>query len=531
LSTVIEEPRKQPAPQAVGPRADTLAASVLIMLGMTVAQRLIGLGRGVMFCRWLDPEQLGKWDVAFGFLNLAAPLVVLGLPGSFGRYAEYFRARGQFRTFLRRTSLVSMVMCVVATAVMIVQRAWFSQLIFGTPDESEVVVWLALCLAMVVMHNLLTALFIAVRMYRFVTVLQFVQSVGFAILSLGLVLAWQLGASGIVIGYGVATVVSALGAFAWLRDLSRSEQDAGIAVPHGTFWAKLLPFAIWMWMTNLLANLFEVIDRYMIIHHSGLDAHEALRQVGFYHSSRIIPLLFVAIAGLLGSMITPHLSQDWEAQRRDAVIRRLNFVLKTMALTLFAISVCVLAVAPVLFQVAFQNKFGGGLHVLPWTLTYCAWFGILAVAQNYLWCAERPGLASFSLLAGLLLNISLNSVLLPRYGLSGAVWATTAANCTSLLLTFWLSTREGMQFDRGTWLLVAAPASLGCGLGWAAGLLAALLIAVLSTDRVFTRSEKQHVGDLLRQGRHKINSALGTLRRVRTEPPAGKLSLSSPDVY
>ncbi len=67
---------------------------------MTVAQRLIGFGRGVLFCRWLSPEQLGQWDVAFAFLNLAGPLVVLGLPGSFGRYVEHFRHRGQFRTFL-----------------------------------------------------------------------------------------------------------------------------------------------------------------------------------------------------------------------------------------------------------------------------------------------------------------------------------------------------------------------------------------------------------------------------------------------
>ena len=60
-----------------------------------------------MFCRWLEPEQLGQWDVAFGFLNLAAPLAVLGLPGSFGRYVEYFRQRGQFHVFLRRTTFVS----------------------------------------------------------------------------------------------------------------------------------------------------------------------------------------------------------------------------------------------------------------------------------------------------------------------------------------------------------------------------------------------------------------------------------------
>ena len=87
---------------------DTLATSVMLMLVMTVLQRLVGFGRGIAFCRWLDPEQLGQWDVAFGFINLAAPLALLGLPGSFGRYFEYYRQRGQVRLFLRRATALCM---------------------------------------------------------------------------------------------------------------------------------------------------------------------------------------------------------------------------------------------------------------------------------------------------------------------------------------------------------------------------------------------------------------------------------------
>ena len=120
-----------------------------------------------------------------------------------------------------------------------------------------------------------------------------------------------------------------------------------------------------MWITNLLANLFEVIDRYMIIHHSGMEATEALRQVGYYHSSRIVPLLFVAVAGLLGSMITPHLSHDWESGRRHAVEHVDLTWLKLMAFCLMAASIVVLFFAPLLFRVAFQDKFQGGLVVLP----------------------------------------------------------------------------------------------------------------------------------------------------------------------
>ena len=81
-------------------------SGVFILLVATVLQRLVGFVREVLFCRWLDAEQLGQWDMAFGFLMVAAPLAVLSLPGTFGRYVERYRQQGQLRRFLRRTALV-----------------------------------------------------------------------------------------------------------------------------------------------------------------------------------------------------------------------------------------------------------------------------------------------------------------------------------------------------------------------------------------------------------------------------------------
>ena len=64
------------------------------------------------FVAGLSPDELGQWDMAFGFFTLAAPLTVLGLPGSFGRYVEFFRQRGQLRTLLRRTAIASGILTV-----------------------------------------------------------------------------------------------------------------------------------------------------------------------------------------------------------------------------------------------------------------------------------------------------------------------------------------------------------------------------------------------------------------------------------
>ncbi len=512
MSAIIEEPPRADT-NGLAPHAETLAASVVILLVMTVAQRLVGFGRGVLFCRWLPPEQLGQWDVAFGFLNLAGPLVVLGLPGSFGRYVEYFRHRGQFRTFLWRTALVTAVASAAATAGIIWYRDWFSRLIFGSDVESNTVIWLALCLAVVIAHNFLTALFIAVRMYRIVTALQFLQSLGFAVVSLVLLAVWPRGATSIIVGYAIATLVAACASIGWLARVTRAEAYTETPAPHGPFWARLVPFAVWMWVTNLIANLFDLIDRYMIVHHGGMSSDEALRQVGFYHSSRIVPLLFVGVAGLLASMITPHLTTDWEVGRRDVVVRRLNTTLKLLALATLAGSVVVLFAAPVLFVVGFENKFQGGLVVLPCTLAYCAWFGMFAVAQNYLWCAERAALATVPLAVGFVLNIGLNLLWLPSYGLPGAVWATTVANLAALVLTLEFSRWCGMRVDPGTWLLIWPWPVCAWGRGLALATLVVVVVATLAGQRLLSSDEKHELYDHLRK-------ALGRMGAVGGRPAA-----------
>ena len=191
----------------IGPatlRTDTLADSVIILLGLTAVQRLVGFCRAILFCRWLDPEQLGQWDMAFSFLMLAAPLSVLSLSASFGRYVEHYRQRRQIRTLLRRTAIFCVCLAVPAAVLIYTARRWFSQLIFGTPDRTELVVALAASLLAVIAMHYFIDLFNALRNVRLIAALQFFNSLAFAALAVCLLLGWQCSTSSVVIAYGVS---------------------------------------------------------------------------------------------------------------------------------------------------------------------------------------------------------------------------------------------------------------------------------------------------------------------------------------
>lgn len=507
-------------PSHAASRHDTLAESVVLLLAVTAIQRLVGFGRGVLFCRWLSPAELGQWDMAYGFLMLAAPLAVLGLPGSFGRYLEHYRARGQLRTFLRRTTVVTSGLALVAIVTIALAAPAFSRLVFGRPDRSDAVLLIATCLGSVILQHFLESLFTALRLYRVVTSMHFVQSVSFAGLAVLLLVSWRLSASSVIVAYGAACMISSTGALLRVRSAIGASTREARPSSHATFWPKLVKFAAWVWVINTLAGLFEVIDRYMLVHFGGLSAAQAMTQVGHYHSSRIVPLLLVSVSQLLASMITPHLSSDWEAGHQERVSSRLNLAVKLVAMGMTAVGVGIMFFSPVLFGVVFRGKFDGGMAVLPWTIVYCVWFGTTVVAQNYLWCAEKVGLCSLPFLLGLGGNVLLNLLLLPWFGLTGVVLATTAANGIALAMTLWLNRCSGMRVEAGTYWACAAPLVLGFGLVPGVSVCCVLVTAIFLTNQLLNRPEKQYLLELTSQYGLRVKQALSKRSEIRLR--AGK---------
>jgi polysaccharide transporter, PST family len=485
-------------------RPDSLAASVVVLLAVTVIQRTVGFGRGILFCRWLSPEELGEWEMAYSFLLLAAPVVVLGLPGSFGRYLERYRQRGQLRTFLYRASVWTSVLTVFAIALLIAAAGQFSDLIFGHPDHRGLMPLLAVSLAAVILHHFLEALFAALRKFRIVSTMHFCQSFLFAAISLALLVWWRTAAESIIIGYGLACLITAIGALAWNgRDLAVVAAP-GEAPTHRSFWPPLVRFAIWVWVTNLLCHLFAVIDRYMLVHCSGLENAEALALVGHYHASRIVPLLFLSVADLLAGVVLPYLSHDWEAGHKERVAERLNLVLKFLALAMLAGGVAVMILSPLLFRVAFEGRYNDGLAVLPATLTYCALYSLLLVAQTYLWCAERMKSGAIPLAVGLVVNILLNFALIPTWGLEGVVAATTIATGLALAVLYAINHHVGMKLEPGVLWLSLAPAAM-CGGVWVGAVtLLAIAAALPWSKTLLTHSDREMIWQMLDELRSRI---------------------------
>lgn len=502
--TQDDEAANSSLPEATGIETDSLSSGVVFMMGLAIAQRGVGFLRTTVFCRLLGEQELGQWSLVFSFVMLSAPMTLMGITGSFGRYVEHYLQRGQARSFFRHTGTAVLSLTASVLIGIWICRDYVSWLLFGSTDQSTLLVPAMATLTTTILYNYLLEVVIALRRIKVGSTMELISSWSFATVSIGLLTFTELGSYGVILGFALGNLLGAAYAATIVFGLWEKLPANGETLTPSRLWKKVAPFAIGLWLVNMVTNLFDMVDRYMIVHFSGIPAAEAQGMVGQYFSSLAVPLLLVGVSVTLSHLVMPYLSEDWEAGNFQAVSDRVNFSMKLIGTMLAIGSTSIIIVAPLLFGVVFGGKYDAGRAVLPWTVSYCFWMATSQSAYNYLYCVERTKLMCTSLLAGLITNVALNALLLPHFGLHGAALATATGCLVNLSLVLFFSVQLGLQLNRGTFFVLLFPLVFGLGATATAITLIALLYICCRTTWFLTAEEREQLEAILFERLQKV---------------------------
>lgn len=475
----------------VKPIGDAFAAGVAVMLAINIIQRIVGLARNLGFS-WLLPEdQLGLWSMANSFFVIAPPFIVLGLPGSFGKFVEHYRQQGDVQIYLRRVGVVCSVALVLAAVAMLLAPTSTGLALYGQDLPYAIIVWTVVTLVVLTAHNFLYDVVLSYRQVRLVSLMQFVNSLTFSVLGLAGIWwtrSWAILLPCFTLAYLMAMIPGLYG-----LSLLRSEARSGPLTPARGMWRRIVPFAIALWATNLLTNAFELSDRYMLLHFSSFDSQVGQAHVGQFYCGRIIPNLLLSLAMMLSGILLPYLSADWERKQYDRISQSVNQGMVLLSVVFTGLSVGALTTAPFLFHWFFAGRFDPALQILPLGLMQATWSGITMLASAYLMCAEKGRQNALMLAIGLGLNIGLNWPFIQWFGLYGAALATTCSNAVLLLLICWRLNREGCPIQLRTLVVCALPFSLLTGVYVSSLLFVLLAIACSRTQWLLKHSDREAI--------------------------------------
>jgi SAM-dependent methyltransferase len=236
------------------------------------------------------------------------------------------------------------------------------------------------------------------------------------------------GAAGAIILLSVTATLSALATALY----SRSRVPFRFAF-DGSLFARMIPFGLKSYLSCLLAYLVIRSDMLLVNYFLGTAA------AGIYSIAAQIADTILLIPATIGLILLPRIASE-EPRNQSAVTAR---VTRHSALAMTVLC----AAAWVLAGPAISLLYGPGFHLaIPatrWLLPGVWALGINGILMQHFGGQGMPLVTIIAPLVGAVLNLSLNAVVVPRFGIVGAAVTSSVAYSMMLLLSLGAFLRGG----------------------------------------------------------------------------------------
>ena len=300
-----------------------------------------------------------------------------------------------------------------------------SSVLFGTDDAANLVRASAVALWATVNYEQLTALFrVEERSVAFVS-----ASLANVFLTIGLtlllVVALEKGPLGVIVGNFSGTLIVYLALLGYRREQLGLQFDRGLLREMNRFGLPLVPTALFLWMTNFS-------DRFFLVWLADV-AEAGLYSVGVRVASAMV-LLLTAFR-MAWPAFAYSIRDEGEARRTYA------FVLTYLTVVTAWVALALTLLSPWLVDLLAADQFAESSRVVgPLAFSTVAYAAYVVIAIG----VGRARRTQFNwVVTGVaaVVNVLLNLLLIPPYGMMGAAIATVAAYSTMAIAMAWWSQR------------------------------------------------------------------------------------------
>ena len=374
------------------------------------------LGTTVITARAFGPDGRGELSLAMQFVTLVATLGSLGLTAA----AAYHSARAKWSKPVAFGSstllglLIGLVILAACVLVILVGDVTFK----GLPKGDLALASLALPFLLAVLA--IQAVYQGFRDFRDFNRITLAQA-ALPLLLIGI----AIGLGGGVRAAILATVAAV--ALLFVAVLANVQRSIGIA------WRlkladlrALVSFGLRVHPANVLAYLGYRLDVFLV------DGFKGAAAVGLYGAGVVIAEGLWMPSQAVSTALFPTIAAETSESARLAIT---PFVARsTLWLTAILGGILVLIAGPAV-DLLYTSRFSASAAVVRILVPGIVLFAAARVLGNDIAARGRPLVNSTIAAASVVCNIALNVVLIPRYGINGAAWASTGSYSLVFLAT------------------------------------------------------------------------------------------------
>jgi O-antigen/teichoic acid export membrane protein len=390
-----------------------------------LVQRILAVLLLPLYTRYLSPSDYGKVETLIALTTVTGIVLRFGITSAFFRFYFDSPEPERRRLVLRTSFWFTMTMATAGLFAGLALSGEISELLFGSDSDRELVMAAFVGLWAGMNYEQLTSLFrVEERSVAFVS-----ASLANILLTIGatliLVVALEKGPIGVIVGNFTGTLLVYAALVGYRREQLGLQLDRGLLREMNRFGVPLMPTALFLWTTNFSDRLFLV----------GLaDTTEVgLYSVGVRLASAMV-LLLTAFR-LAWPAFAYSIEDEREARRTYAFVLTYLVLLSTWVATGLAL------LSPWVVDWIAAPAFAESSRVVgPLAFSTVAFAGYVVVAIG----VGRARRTQFNWVvtgAAAAVNVALNLLLIPPYGMMGAAIATIAAYTTMFAGMAWWAQR------------------------------------------------------------------------------------------
>lgn len=193
---------------------------------------------------------------------------------------------------------------------------------------------------------------------------------------------------------------------------------------------------------------------YLVLNKTMLGVMTTTENVAYFEQSDKIVKIILAVVTAVGTVMLPRIANLHARGSSEKVKKYMYISFDFVTAICFPMAFGLAAIAPKFSVWFLGNEFTATASLLPILSLVIIWVGWSNVlGTQYLLPTNQTRFFTASVLIGALVNLVVNIILIPRYGVTGAIYSTVISEMSVSLVQFYVVRRNlklGMLFN-GTW--------------------------------------------------------------------------------
>lgn len=415
-----------------------ITKGALILLLGTLLSKVLTYLYTILIARYLGPSPYGLISLGFSIVGIFGLLAAFGIPEGLLRYIPFYKGKNDAQRIQAVISFglkLTFILSIIFSILLYLSSTFISLNIFHDSELIPILKLFSLIIPIVILCYNFEVIIQAFRQIKYTVYSRNIgENLAKLILTI-LFLVLGLKLLGAVIAYILAMLIGVLLMFYFIQ--TKIYKIPNLFKKYPAVKKELLSYSTPLMFNNLFIFLFIWVDTIIL----GYLKDSSI--VGIYNAAVPSARLIYIIPTVLLALYTPTLMEGYASTKE---IPKLLY--KTITKWIFLICL------PILFLLAFFSKsflniFFGGIYSSGYTALIILLFGnfIYSMAfstENNLLALKKSKVVMLNKVFSGSLNVILNFVLIPIYGINGAALATSS----SLILEALLINIENFYFTR-----------------------------------------------------------------------------------